>query len=121
MANYVNQSGRRKGSTAMYLEVWHADIETFLDLKKPIGDEALRCCDLFLALWMCDLFMKRLIMAVENKSKNSNDIIYWSLMCPHKCQNLVDSYGEDFERLYLSYEEEKCIINKLIYWIYGHI
>jgi ribonucleoside-diphosphate reductase alpha chain len=103
-ALYVSQGGgKRKGSTAVYIEPWHADIEGFLDLKKPIGDESARARDLFLALWVPDLFMKRLIQAIENPNK----IIYWSLMCPKKCINLINYYGYEFEKNYIEYENNK--------------
>ena len=103
-ALYVSQGGgKRKGSTAVYIEPWHADIEGFLDLKKPIGDESARARDLFLALWVPDLFMKRLIQAIENPNK----IIYWSLMCPKKCINLINCYGYEFEKNYIEYENNK--------------
>jgi len=102
-ALYVSQGGgKRKGSTAIYLEPWHADIIEFLDLKKPIGDENLRARDLFLALWIPDLFMKRLIKAIESK-----EIIYWSLFCPNIAKGLADKYGEEFEELYHKYENDK--------------
>lgn len=95
-ARYVDQGGgKRKGSFAVYLEPWHADIHAFLDLKKNHGKEELRARDLFYALWIPDLFMKR----VED-----NDV--WSLMCPHECPGLSDAYGEEFEALYTRYERE---------------
>jgi len=95
-ARYVDQGGgKRKGSFAMYIEPWHADIFKFLDLKKNHGNEEDRCRDLFLGLWIPDLFMKR----VQN-----NDM--WSLMCPDECKGLYDCYGKDFEKLYKSYEEQ---------------
>lgn len=102
-ALYVSQGGgKRKGSTAVYLETWHADIFEFLDLKKPIGDEYLRARDLFLAMWISDLFMKRLIDAIENKKT-----VMWSLFCPNIAKGLADKYGNEFEELYLKYENEK--------------
>jgi ribonucleoside-diphosphate reductase alpha chain len=102
-ALYVSQGGgKRKGSTAVYLEPWHSDIFEFLDLKKPIGDEYLRARDLFLALWIPDLFMKRLILAIESKQT-----VYWSLFCPNIAKELPDKYGDEFEKLYLKYENEK--------------
>jgi len=108
-ALYVSQGGgKRKGSTAVYLEEWHADIEGFLDLKKPIGDEMLRARDLFLALWISDLFMKRLEHAIK-----TNEEVMWSLFCPNKAKGLPDVYGEDFEKLYISYENKK-LYNKQI-------
>lgn len=95
-ARYVDQGGgRRKGSIAVYLEPWHADIVDFLDLKKPNGKEELRARDLFLALWIPDLFMER----VEKDE-------LWSLMCPDECPDLSDTYGEDFNKLYTQYEKD---------------
>lgn len=94
-ARYVNQAGRRKGSIAVYLEPWHADILDFLELRLNQGDEEARCRDLFSALWIPDLFMKR----VEESGQ-------WSLFCPDKAPGLSDAVGEDFEALYTKYEEE---------------
>ncbi|NVK83017.1 MAG: ribonucleoside-diphosphate reductase subunit alpha [Cytophagia bacterium] len=95
-ARYVDQGGgKRKGSFAMYLEPWHADIFDFLDLKKNHGKEELRARDLFYALWIPDLFMKR----VEANEE-------WTLMCPNECPGLADAYGDDFEKLYEKYEKE---------------
>ncbi|MHA7877773.1 MAG: ribonucleoside-diphosphate reductase subunit alpha [Bacteroidota bacterium] len=95
-ARYVDQGGgRRKGSFAIYLEPWHADISAFLDLKKNHGKEELRARDLFYALWIPDLFMQR----VENNEA-------WSLFCPKEAPGLADCYGEAFEKLYLKYERE---------------
>jgi ribonucleoside-diphosphate reductase alpha subunit len=94
-ARYVNQAGRRKGSIAAYLEPWHADIMEFLELRLNQGDEEARCRDLFSALWIPDLFMKR----VEENGQ-------WSLFCPDKAPGLSDAVGEEFEALYTKYEEE---------------
>ncbi|GAA4311618.1 ribonucleoside-diphosphate reductase subunit alpha [Pontixanthobacter gangjinensis] len=95
-ARYVDQGGgKRKGSFAMYVEPWHADIFDFLDLKKNHGKEEMRARDLFYAMWMPDLFMKR----VQADAK-------WTLMCPHECPGLYDTYGEEFEKLYEKYEAE---------------
>jgi ribonucleoside-diphosphate reductase alpha chain len=95
-ARYVDQGGgKRKGSFAMYLEPWHADIFDFLDLKKNHGKEELRARDLFYALWISDLFMKR----VEANEE-------WTLFCPNECPGLADAYGDDFEKLYEKYEKE---------------
>jgi ribonucleotide reductase alpha subunit len=94
-ARYVNQAGRRKGSIAVYLEPWHADIMDFLELRLNQGDEEARCRDLFSALWIPDLFMKR----VEQGGQ-------WSLFCPDKAPGLSDVYGEEFEKLYEKYEAE---------------
>lgn len=94
-ARYVNQGGKRKGSVAVYLEPWHADIMEFLELRLNEGDPEARCRDLFLALWTPDLFMKRLEANEE-----------WSLMCPTECPGLSDVWGRDFEDLYCKYEAE---------------
>lgn len=95
-ARYVDQGGgKRNGSFAIYLEPWHADVETFLDLKKNHGDEELRARDLFYALWLPDLFME--------KVKQDAD---WALFCPHKCPGLADCYGEAFRQLYDQYIAE---------------
>ena len=90
-----NGGGKRKGSFAIYLEPWHGDIESFLDMKKNHGDEEQRARDLFYALWIPDLFMKR----VKSNSE-------WTLMCPDKCPGLSDVYGDEFETLYEKYESE---------------
>ena len=93
---YVCQgANKRKGAIAPYLEIWHADVEEFIDCKRITGDEEMRTRDLFPGLWIPDLFMKR----VKFNAK-------WSLMCPTQCPGLSDVYGEDFERLYLKYEDE---------------
>lgn len=95
-ARYVDQGGgKRKGSFAIYIETWHADIFDFLDLKKNHGKEEMRARDLFFAMWTSDLFMKR----VQEDST-------WTLMCPNECPGLYDIYGEEFEELYTSYEEQ---------------
>nr|WKN37461.1 ribonucleoside-diphosphate reductase subunit alpha [Tunicatimonas sp. TK19036] len=95
-ARYVDQGGgKRKGSFAIYLEPWHADIFDFLQLKRNHGKEELRARDLFYALWIPDLFMKR----VENNEE-------WSLFCPNECPGLYDKYGEEFEKMYEKYERE---------------
>jgi ribonucleotide reductase alpha subunit len=95
-ARYVNQSGRRNGSFAIYLEPWHADIFDFLELRKNHGDEELKARDLFYALWIPDLFMERV------KMTNGK----WSLFCPHECPGLQDVYGDKFKTLYESYESQ---------------
>ncbi len=95
-ARYVDQGGgKRKGSFAIYVEPWHADIFDFLDLKKNHGKEEMRARDLFYAMWVPDLFMKRV---EANES--------WTLMCPHECPGLYDIHGDEFEELYLKYEAE---------------
>ncbi|MDG2195178.1 MAG: ribonucleoside-diphosphate reductase subunit alpha [Polaribacter sp.] len=94
-ARYVDQGGgKRKGSFAMYIEPWHADIFDFLDLKKNHGKEEMRARDLFYAMWIPDLFMKR----VQEDGT-------WTLMCPNECPHLFDTYGDEFEKLYEGYEE----------------
>ena len=94
-ARYVDQGGgKRKGSFAIYIETWHADIFEFLDLKKNTGKEEMRARDLFFAMWTSDLFMKR----VQEDS-------YWTLMCPNECPGLYDVYGDDFEKMYTDYEK----------------
>ncbi|MFM9423493.1 MAG: hypothetical protein RIR06_1954 [Bacteroidota bacterium] len=95
-ARYVDQGGgKRKGSFAIYLEPWHADVFEFLDLRKNHGKEEVRARDLFYALWIPDLFMKR----VKENGK-------WTLMCPNECPGLSDCWGEEFEALYTKYESE---------------
>ena len=95
-ARYVDQGGgKRKGSFAIYIEPWHADIHDFLDLKKNHGKEEQRARDLFYALWIPDLFMKR----VEENGD-------WTLMCPNECRGLADNHGAAFEKLYTKYEAE---------------
>jgi len=92
-ARYVNQGGgKRKGSFAIYLEPWHADIMEFLELRLNQGDEEMRCRDLFTAMWIPDLFME--------KVEKDED---WHLMCPHECPGLPDVYGEKFNELYRTY------------------
>jgi len=95
-ARYVDQGGgKRKGSFAIYVEPWHADIFDFLDLKKNHGKEEMRARDLFYAMWIPDLFMKR----VQEDGE-------WTLMCPNECPGLFDSHGDEFEERYLKYEAE---------------
>jgi ribonucleoside-diphosphate reductase alpha chain len=95
-ARYVDQGGgKRKGSFAIYIEPWHADVFDFLDLKKNHGKEEQRARDLFYALWIPDLFMKRV--------KENGE---WTLMCPHECPGLSDSHSAEFEALYTKYEQE---------------
>ena len=95
-ARYVDQGGgKRKGSFAIYIEPWHADVFDFLDLKKNHGKEEQRARDLFYALWIPDLFMQR----VEENGD-------WTLMCPKECPGLADTHGKKFEKLYKKYESE---------------
>ena len=95
-ARAVDQGGgKRKGSIAIYMEPWHADIMEFLDLRKNQGKDEIRARDLFLAMWMNDLFMERVELDED-----------WSLMCPHECDGLNETYGSEFRELYLKYEKE---------------
>lgn len=95
-ARAVDQGGgKRKGSIAIYMEPWHADIMDFLDLRKNQGAEELRARDLFLAMWTNDLFMERVDLDED-----------WSLMCPHECPGLTETYGKEFRELYTSYEAQ---------------
>lgn len=95
ISRHINQSGKRNGSFAMYIEPWHPDIYDFLDAKKNNGAEELRARDLFYGLWIPDLFMRR----VEKDEM-------WSLMCPNECKGLCDTWGDEFNELYTFYE--KC-------------
>lgn len=107
-ARYVDQGGRRNGSFAIYLEPWHADIRDFLELKKNHGDEEIKARDLFYALWVPDLFMKKI--------KENED---WCLFCPDECPGLSDVYGDAFENLYHKYESEgreKCKLKARDLW-----
>jgi len=99
VARHINQSGKRNGSFAMYLEPWHPDIMEFLECKKNHGDEDARARDLFYAMWIPDLFMERVM-------KNEN----WTLFCPDKCKGLVEAYGQDFKNLYERYESDESNI-----------
>ncbi len=94
-ARYINQGGRRNGSFAVYLEPWHADIQAFLKMKSNTGAEEERARDLFYALWVPDLFMKRVEAGGD-----------WSLFCPHEAPGLADAVGPAFEELYTKYEAE---------------
>ncbi|KAI8073902.1 ribonucleotide reductase [Gongronella butleri] len=95
-ARFVTQGGgKRNGSFAMYLEPWHTDVFDFLDLRKNSGKEEMRARDLFLGLWICDLFMKRV---------EANET--WSLFCPNEAPGLDQAYGDEFEKLYTQYERE---------------
>ncbi|KAL7641505.1 UNVERIFIED_CONTAM: hypothetical protein RMT77_007376 [Armadillidium vulgare] len=102
-ARYVDQGGnKRPGAFAIYLEPWHADVYAFLDLRKNTGKEKERARDLFLALWIPDLFMQR----VENDEE-------WCLMCPHECPGLEDVWGKEFEELYTRFEKEEKYRKKI--------
>jgi len=102
LTKYINQGGRRNGSIAVYLEPWHADIESFCELKKQDGHNDKRARHLFYGLWVPDLFMKRV---KEDKT--------WSLMCPDQCPGLSETYGEKFEALYQKYEQEKKYVKQI--------
>ena len=101
-ARYSNQSGRRKGSFAVYLQPWHPDILDFLALRLNNPPEELRARDLFLAMWIPDIFMKRV---------EEDDI--WSLICPSEVPKLLDTYGEEFEQFYLEAERNKKFIKQI--------
>ena len=101
-ARYVNQSGRRNGSIAVFLEPWHADVESFLDLRKNFGNEEDRARDLFMSMWIPDLFMERV-----------RDDKEWSLMCPDACPGLADVFGNDFKELYESYESRGMFVKRV--------
>ena len=102
VSKYVNQGGKRNGSIATYLEPWHVDIFEFCELRMNTGSEDKRCRDLFLALWIPDLFMKR----VENDE-------IWSLMCPDQCPNLNKTHSLEFETLYKKYESEGRFVTQV--------
>lgn len=99
----VDQLGTRKGAIATYLEVWHNDINDFIDLRKNSGEERRRTHDLFPAVWICDLFMKR----VENNE-------FWTLFDPYECPELTELYGEEFEAKYLEYENSESVLKSRI-------
>jgi ribonucleoside-diphosphate reductase alpha subunit len=103
IARYIDQGGnKRKGAFALYLEPWHANVFEFIDLKKNIGAETERARDIFLALWVPDLFMKRV-----------DEDGVWSLMCPDTCKGLTDKYGDEFEKLYKFYEDNKMYVKQV--------
>lgn len=99
----VDQLGTRKGAIATYLEVWHIDVNDFIDLRKNSGEERRRTHDLFPALWICDLFMKRV-----------NENALWCLFDPYECGELTDLYGEEFEKKYIEFEENPKIFKEKI-------
>ena len=101
-ARYINQSGKRKGAFAVYLEPWHADVFEFLDLRKPHGSDELRARDLFYGLWVCDIFMDRV--------REDGD---WCLMCPNESPGLQDLWGDAFNTLYEQYEREGMFRRKI--------
>jgi len=100
---YINQGGKRKGSLAIYIEPWHADIQDFLNLKREQGTDEMRTRDLFIALWVPDLFMKR-VEADEN----------WTLFCPNSVPPLYEYYGNEFEELYTKCEADPNIPKKIV-------
>lgn len=102
-ARYVDQGGgKRKGSIAIYLEPWHADVLDFLDLKKNTGSEEHRARDLFYAMWIPDLFMKRVALNQQ-----------WSLMCPSVCKDLCDLWGDEFEEAFIEHERQGRVIKTI--------
>jgi ribonucleoside-diphosphate reductase alpha chain len=119
-ARHVDQGGgKRKGSIAVYNEPWHPDIEAFLDLRLPQGEEENRCRDIFTALWMCDVFMERLKYTLATNTADISSIpldshvTYWSLFCPHKCPGLSDAYDTAFKTLYLQYEHAGLYVKQV--------
>lgn len=102
MMGLVHNSGRRNGSIAIYMEPWHGDVEHFIEMRKNHGNEEERARDLFYALWIPDLFMRRV-----QKGE------MWSLMCPDVCKGLSDCYGEDFDKLYMEYEAKGMFIKQV--------
>jgi ribonucleoside-diphosphate reductase alpha subunit len=102
IARYINQGGKRNGSIAVYLEPWHSDIERFLELTLPTGSETERARDLFTALWVNDIFMRRV---KENGT--------WSLFDPSIVPRLTETYGEEFEKIYLEAEEKKMYVRQI--------
>jgi len=102
IGRYVNQSGKRNGSIAVYIEPWHGDILEFLELRKNNGNEIDKCRDLFLGLWICDKFMNAVI--------NNTD---WYLMSEDICPNLSNTYGDEFDKLYDFYVKEKKYLKKI--------
>lgn len=101
-SRYIDQGGRRPGSIAVYLEPWHADVFDFIVLRKNTGQEEEVCRDFFLALWIPDLFMKR-VKADE----------MWSLMCPHLSPNLNTVWGDGFDALYTEYEKKGKFVRQV--------
>lgn len=98
----VNQGGKRNGAIAVYVEPWHSDIQEFIELRRNTGIEEMRARDMFIALWIPDLFMERML----------NDDV-WSLMCPNVCRGLTDVYGDEFKELYEKYESEKKYVKQI--------
>ncbi|AGR56889.1 rr1 [Hemileuca sp. nucleopolyhedrovirus] len=99
---HVDQGGKRKGAMAIYLEPWHADVFDFLNMKRNMGSEDKKARDLLFALWIPDLFMRRV---------KANGV--WSLMCPDKCRDLSDAYGERFDELYEKYERDELYVRQI--------
>ncbi|WP_181881753.1 ribonucleoside-diphosphate reductase subunit alpha [Helicobacter sp. MIT 14-3879] len=99
----VDQLGTRKGAISTYLEVWHIDVNDFIDLRKNSGEERRRTHDLFPALWICDLFMKRVI---------NNEL--WTLFDPYECACLTECYGDEFEKKYTELEQKEGIIKEVM-------
>jgi ribonucleotide reductase alpha subunit len=112
-ANHVDQSGKRKGSIAVYFEPWHREIFELLDLRKSHGAEEMRARDLFLALWIPNIFMRRVQRALiqERVTQTHNQV--WSLMCPDQCSGLTEAFGDDFDKLYQTYEQQGRFIKQV--------
>lgn len=108
LAVHINQGGARPGAIALYLEPWHGDIFDFLELKLPSGLESRRARDLFYGLWVPDLFMERVKRALSGEEN-----VMWSLMCPDQCPRLSSTYGDEFNKLYESYEREGKYIKRV--------
>lgn len=116
VVRHVDQGGgKRNGAIAIYLEPWHADIFDFIEAKLPNGLEESRARDLFYGLWIPDIFMKRVKLALELKEQSQNSLrsVTWSLMCPNMCKGLSDTYGEQFEKLYEMYERDGKFVKQI--------
>lgn len=105
VCKHIDQGGKRKGSIAIYLEPWYSDIFEFLELKKNTGPEELRARDVFMALFINNIFMKRLKIAI-NKDESDEEPVIWSIMCPYQSPGLIELYGDEFDQLYEKYEKE---------------
>jgi ribonucleoside-diphosphate reductase alpha subunit len=118
-ARHVNQGGKRKGSVATYIPPYHSDVFDFLEMKRNQGHEEVRARDLFYALFIPDIFMRRVQRALTLKRVTGQSDIMWSLMCPDECRGLNNVYGDEFDELYTQYEEQgryKRQVNILDLW-----
>jgi len=131
VSRHVNQSGKRNGAFALYLPIWHSECYDFCEMRRNTGLESMRARDLFYGLWICDLFMKRCeeetsisdqidLLLNDGKSEESLKYLYdqldkckWSLMCPDQCPGLTETYGQEFDKLYLKYEKEGKVTHKI--------